>query len=71
MQTTRENKVIKWVKRGLKILLIFVLSVLFSAFFTQFIPPIIVGRMQVEFFILVIACFALFSFCFKKNKNNK
>jgi len=49
-------------------LLIFVLSVLFSAFTTQFIPTIIVGRVQVEFFILVIAYFALLAFCFKKSK---
>ena len=68
MQKTNENKATKWIKRGLKILLIFVLSVLFSAFSTQFIPPIIVGRLQVEFFVLVVAYFALFAFCFKKNK---
>jgi len=68
MHPTKKNIVIKWVKRGLKSLLIFVLSILFSAFTTQFIPTIIVGRLQVEFFILVIAYFALFAFFFKKNR---
>jgi hypothetical protein len=67
MQTAKGSR-IKWIKRSLKMLLIFVLSVLFSAFTTQFIPTIIIGRVQVEFFILVIAYFALLVFCFKKSK---
>ena len=68
MQPTKKNSVIKWVKRGLKSLLIFVLSIFFSAFTTQFIPTVIIGGIQIEFFILMIAYFALFAFCFKKNK---
>jgi len=63
-----KNKVIKWVKRGLKILSIFILSVLFGGFTTQFIPTIIIGNVQVEFFILVITYFFLLTFCFKKSK---
>ena len=68
MQIITKNKVIKWIKRGAKSLLIFVLSVLFSAFTTQFIPPVIVGKLQVEFFLLIFAYFALFAFCLKKSK---
>jgi len=68
MQTAKKNKKRKWTRRSLNILLIFVLSVLFSAFTTQFIPPIIVGRLQIEFFILIIVYFALLVFCFKKSK---
>jgi len=58
----------KWTKWGLKNLLFFVLSILFSAFTTQFIPAIILGKIQIEFFFFVIVYFALFAICFKKNK---
>jgi len=68
MPSPKNNRTIKWTKRSLKILLILVLSVLFGAFTTQFVPTVIVGRVQVEFFILIIFYFAIFSFCFKKNR---
>ncbi len=68
MQEAKQNRARMWLKRCLKYLLIFVLSVLFSAFTTQFIPTIFVGRVQIEFFLLIIVYFALLTFCFRKSK---
>jgi hypothetical protein len=71
MQTTKKNKRGIWLWRCLKNLSIFVLSVLFSAFTTQFIPiipAIFIGKIQVDFFLLIIAYFVLLSFSFRKNK---
>ena len=67
MQTTTRG-IKKLIKRGLKYLLILALSVLFSAFTTQFIPTIFIGGIQVEFFILIIAYFALLVFYFRRKK---
>jgi hypothetical protein len=71
MQKEKKSKGVIWLWRGLKNLLIFVLSVLFSAFTTQFIPiipTIFIGGIQVEFFLLIIIYFCLLSFLFKKRK---
>jgi ABC-type multidrug transport system fused ATPase/permease subunit len=52
----------------LLILFTVLFSVLFAAFTVQFIPPIFVGNLQVDFFLLVIAYFALLFFVYRKNK---
>ena len=58
----------KRIKYGVKYLFIFILSVLFSGFTTQFIPTIMIGGVQVEFFILFVAYFLLIAFSFRKKK---
>ena len=68
MQSGKKAKIVKRIRQILKHLFLFILSILFSAFTTQFIPTILIGGIQVEFFILIIAYFALFIFCFRKNK---
>lgn len=50
------------------ILLAILFSVMFAAFSVQFIPPIFVGNVQVDFFLLVILYFALLFFVYKKSK---
>lgn len=67
-QTQQQTEKGKWFKQLLKILLILVLSVLFSSFTTQYIPTIILGKFQVEFFILTILYIILLFIFFKKNK---
>ncbi|MDR0604318.1 MAG: transglutaminase-like domain-containing protein [Bacteroidales bacterium] len=69
MQIGKRNKGMVWLWRCLKNILVFVLSVLFSAFTTQFIPiipTIFIGGIQVDFFLLIIAYFVLLSFLFRK-----
>jgi hypothetical protein len=71
MQKGKKNKGVTWLLRCLKSLIIFILSVLFSAFTTQFIPiipTIFIGGVQVEFFLLIILYFASLLFLFRKSK---
>jgi hypothetical protein len=68
MEKQIQNKTSRWLWRTLKGVPLLILAVVFGAFTTQFIPPIFIGRTQVEFFLLVLAYAGLFSFCFKKRR---
>ena len=57
-----------WLIVLLAILLIVPFSVIFSAFTVQFIPPIFVGNVQVDFFLLVIVYAVLLFFMYRKSK---
>ena len=72
------NKLIKQIKRIankkqwlvvlLLVLFTLLFSMLFAAFTVQFIPPIFVGNLQVDFFVLMIVYFALLFFVSKQSK---
>ena len=52
----------------LVILFTVLFSVLFAAFTVQFIPPIFVGSLQVDFFLLTIIYFVLLFLAYRKSK---
>ncbi|MDR1792413.1 MAG: hypothetical protein LBR36_03075 [Bacteroidales bacterium] len=56
----------KWLYRILKTLLISALSLLFAAFTTQIMPPLIIGGVQIEFFLLIITYWGVLYVLFKK-----
>ena len=57
-----------WLIVLLVILFIVPFSVIFSAFTVQFIPPIFVGNVQVDFFLLVVVYFVLLFLMYQKIK---
>ncbi|MDR0368872.1 MAG: hypothetical protein LBH82_07020, partial [Bacteroidales bacterium] len=56
------------IRQLLKILLIVVLSALFASFSVQFVPTVIIGKFQVDYFILTILYIVLLFFLYKKSK---
>ena len=52
----------------LVILFLMLFSMLFAAFTVQFIPPVFVGNVQVDFFLLIIIYAVLLFFAYRKNK---
>jgi hypothetical protein len=68
MNTSIKNKKISPLRWLLISLLIFALSALLAAFTTQFIPPVFVGSVQIEFFLLILLYAGLLFVLFKKRK---
>ena len=57
-----------WLVVLLVILFISLFSLLFSAFTVQFIPPLFVGNVQMDFFLLALVYTVLLFFVYRKNK---
>lgn len=57
-----------WLIAVIAILFVVPFSVLFAAFTVQFTPPIFIGKLQVDFFLLVIAYLLLLFFIYRKNR---